>query len=293
MGDSKSDFQIFTELAYRLGQRTGMGERFGREYNPRANRGYWKDPDPVDEAYLQAWWQNRVMPQQQVSMSWDEFKRRGVYKFIYDQPKVAFREQIEQGKPFPTPSGKIEILSSLLSQIRDWPKSPYGYHVPSIPKWIEPWESLNSPKTAEYPFHLVTPHPRWRTHSIFNNCAWLRETYEQEVTVNAADARKLELTTGDTVEVWNDRGRVVVPVYVTERVMPGVAVLFEGAWMDLDANGIDRAGNADMLTLDEPSPAGAFAYNTVLCNIRKTDLKHRPGWDRLGTSRAHVFRREL
>ncbi len=47
-----------------------------------------------------------------------------------------------------------------------------------------------------------------------------------------------------------------------------------------------------MLTLDEPSPAGAFAYNTVLCSIRKTDLEHRPGWDKLATSRSHVFRRE-
>ena len=34
--------------------------------------------------------------------------------------------------------------------------------------------------------------------------------------------------------------------------------------MDLDKNGVDRAGNPDFLTLDEPSPAGAFAYNTVL-----------------------------
>ena len=77
------------------------------------------------------------------------------------------------------------------------------------------------------------------------------------------------------MEVGNERGKVVVPVYVTERVMPGVAVLFEGAWLDLDENGVDRGGNADMLTLDEPSPAGAFAYNTVLCNIKKTDLEHR------------------
>ena len=60
---------------------------------------------------------------------------------------------------------------------------------------------------------------RWRTHSIFNNCAWLRETYEQEVTVNASDAKKLGIKTGDTVEVWNERGKVVVPVYVTERVI--------------------------------------------------------------------------
>jgi Fe-S-cluster-containing hydrogenase component 2 len=72
---------------------------------------------------------------------------------------------------------------------------------------------------------------------------------------------------------------VVVPVYVTERCMPGVVVLHEGAWMDLDKNGVDRSGNPDFLTLDEPSPAGAFAYNTILVNIKKTDAEHRPGWD--------------
>jgi anaerobic dimethyl sulfoxide reductase subunit A len=293
MGESKSDFQIFTELAYRIGQLTGMGDNFGKTFNPRADRTYWHNPDPVDEAYLRHWWEHQVMHHQNVTMSWDEFKQHGVYKFVYDQPLVAFREQIEQGKPFPTPSGKIEILSSELANIRDWTRTRYGYHIPSIPKWIEPWESLNSPQTAKFPFHLVSPHPRWRTHSIFNNCAWLRETYEQEVTINAADAQRLGIKTGDSVELWNDRGRVVVPAYVTERCMPGVMVLHEGAWIDLDENGVDRAGNPDMLTLDEPSPAGSFAYNTVLCNAMKTDLEHRPGWDKIGTSRSHVFRRDL
>ncbi len=292
MGESRTDFQIFTELAYRVGQLTGVGDAFGKAYNPKADRGYWAYPDAVDEAYLADWWKN-VQDHQKVDMSWDEFKRLGVYKFKLDKPHVAFREQIEQGKPFPTPSGKIEILCSLLAQIKDWPKTMYGYHVPSIPKWIEPWESLNSPKTAKHPYHLISPHPRWRTHSIFNNCSWLRETYEQEVTINASDAKKLGVKTGDTVELWNDRGRVVVPAYVTERVMPGVLVLHEGAWIDLDDNGVDRAGNPDMLTLDEPSPAGAFAYNTVLCNMQKTDMEHRPGWDKLATARSHVFRRDL
>ena len=75
--------------------------------------------------------------------------------------------------------------------------------------------------------------------------------------------------------------------------MPGVLIIYEGAWMDLDDNGVDRSGNPDFLTLDEPSPAGAFAYNTVLANIQKTELAHRPGWDKLATSRAHVFRRDL
>ena len=272
--------------------RTASATPSARPTTRRPQRSYFNDPDAVDEAYLRAWWEQKVMAHQHVDMSWDEFKKHGVYKFKLDKPHVAFREQIENGKPFQTPSGKIEILCTELASISDWTKTKYGYHIPSIPKWIEPWESLNSPKTAKYPFHLISPHPRWRTHSIFNNCSWLRETYEQEVTIATSDAKRLGIKTGDTVEVFNERGRVVVPAYVTERTMPGVAVLHEGAWMDLDENGVDRSGNPDFLTLDEPSPAGAFAYNTVLCDIKKTDLEHRPGWDELATSRAHVFRRD-
>lgn len=285
LGESKTDFQIFTELAYRLG--------FGQAFNPKANRDYFNMDDNVDEAYLREWWEGKVMHHQHVDMTWDEFKTRGVYKFKLPRPHVAFQDNIEKGIPFQTPSGKIEILCTELATTTDWKKTKYGEYIPAIPKWIEPWESLNHPLTEKFPFHLISPHPRWRTHSIFHNCAWLQETYEQEVTVNASDAKKLGLKTGDIVEVWNDRGKVVVPVYATERCMPGVLVIHEGAWMDLDSDGVDRAGNPDFLTNDEPSPAGAFAYNTVLCDIKKTKLEHRPGWDKLATSRAHVFRRDL
>ncbi len=292
LGESKTDFQVFTELAYRIGHLTGIGDAFGRAYNPRATREYFHYNDDVDEAYLKAWWEDRVMGHQHVTMTWEEFKRHGVYKFKLDKPHVAFREQIEEGKPFPTPSGKIEILSSELAMISDWTRTRYGSHIPSIPKWIEPTEYLDAPIAKKYPFHLISPHPRWRTHSIFNNCSWLRETYEQEVTINASDAARLGIKTGDIVEIWNDRGGVVVPAYVTERVMPGVLVLHEGAWLDLDEEGWDRAGNPDFLTPDEPSPAGAFAYNNAQVRIRKTDKAHRPGWDRLATSQPHVFRRD-
>jgi len=284
LGESKTDFQVFTELAYRLG--------FGEGYNPKARRGYWDDPDAVDEAYLAEWWKAKVQGHQGATIDWAEFKKRGVYKFTLPQPHVAFRAQIEKGEPFKTPSGKIEILSTTLAKVTDWTRTQWGYYIPPIPKWIEPWESLNSKRTAEFPFHMVTPHPRWRTHSIFNNIPWLRETFCQETTMNASDAKRLGIVTGDTIEVWNDRGRVVTPVYVTERCMPGVVVLHEGAWMDIDENGVDRSGNPDFLTLDAPSPAGAFAYNTILVNVQKTDLAHRPGWDQLATARSSVFRRD-
>jgi anaerobic dimethyl sulfoxide reductase subunit A len=292
LGESKTDFQVFTELAYRLEKLDPALKDFGKRYNPRAGRGYFDAPDAIDEAYLAAWWKDKVQARQGVTMPWEEFKRRGVYKFEFKQPLVAFREQVEQDKPFPTPSGKIEVFSTTLAKVTDWTKTQWGYAIPAIPKWIEPFESLNHPLAKIYPFHMVTPHPRWRTHSIFHNIPWLRETFQQEITLNASDAKRLGIRTGDTVEVWNARGRIVLPAYVTERCMPGVVVVYEGAWMDRDAAGIDRAGNPDFLTLDEPSPAGAFAYNTILCNVKKTERAHKPGWDAQATSRSHVFRRD-
>lgn len=293
LGESKTDFQIFTELCHRLEKFDPSLKDLAKRYNPRADRNYFDNPDAVDEAYLQAWWSDRVQAHQNVTMPWAEFKQNGIYKFKLDQPLVAFREQIADGKPFETASGKIEILSTMLANITDWTKTMYGYEIPYIPKWIEPFESLNHKLAEKYPFHLISPHPRWRTHSIFNNIPWLRETYSQELTVNASDAKKLGIQTGDVVKVWNERGTCVVPVYVTERLMPNVVVLHEGAWMDPDENGIDRSGNPDFLTLDAPSPAGAFTYNTVLVDIKKTDLEHRPGWDELASARSYVFRRDM
>lgn len=295
MGESKTDFQIFTELAYRIEKLDPGVPDFGKRFNPRADRSYFDNPDKADEDYLAVWWRDRVQKHQHVTMSWAEFKKRGVYKFKLARPHIAFEDQIKsKGKvPFDTPSGKIEIFSTRLANVKDWTKTQYGYEIPYIPKWIEPFESLNHPtKTKDFPFHMITPHPRWRTHSIFNNIPWLRETYQQEMTMATHDANKLGIKTGDIVEVWNERGRCVIPAYVTERCMPGVVVLHEGAWMDLDKNGVDRSGNPDFLTLDEPSPAGAFAYNTILCNVKKTELEHRPGWDSEVTSRAVIFRRD-
>ena len=292
LGESKTDFQVFTELAYRIEKLDPGVADFGKRYNPKSQRDYFDNNDATDEAYLTDWWVNKVQHHQGVRMSWETFKKHGVYKFSFDKPHVAFEEQIRNGVPFDTPSGKIEILSTTLANVKDWTRTQYGYEIPYIPKWVEPFESLNHEKATKFPFHMVTPHPRWRTHSIFHNIPWLRETYQQEITLNAGDAAKLGIRTGDIVEVWNERGKVVVPAYVTERCMPNVVVLYEGAWMDLAKDGTDRSGNPDFLTLDEPSPAGAFAYNTILVDLRKTTLDHRPGWDVQATSRSAIFRRD-
>lgn len=279
-GESKTDFQIFTELAYRLEGHATVKD-FGKKYNPLADRSYFYDNDLTDEAYLRRWWEDQVMKIQKVGITWDEFKKRGAYRFSETKPHVAFENEIETGKPFKTKSGKIEIFSLTLANYEkgnSWANTPYGYPIPSIPRWIEPDEYHRSLKSMKFPFQLVTPHPRWRTHSIYYDVDWLKEIYDHSIIINLSDASGCKITSGDVVEVFNERGRIILIARITERIRPGVAAVHEGVWMNLGATGADHAGNPDMLTRDEPSPAGAFAYNTLLVGIRRSSERHLPDW---------------
>jgi len=69
--------------------------------------------------------------------------------------------------------------------------------------------------------------------------------------------------------VFNDRGKVKIPAKVTQRIMPGVAILPHGAWYDPDEEDTDRGGCANVLTRDQASPGGSHAYNTILIDIVK------------------------
>jgi anaerobic dimethyl sulfoxide reductase subunit A len=114
---------------------------------------------------------------------------------------------------------------------------------------------------------LFTIHYRRRSHSIFDNIPWLRELFPQELIMNPIDAAPLGLKHGDTAYVQSRHGKVIRPVYVSERMTPGVVALGEGAWAEVDEeSGIDKAGATNTLNGAIPTGQGHQGWNT--CNVR-------------------------
>ena len=89
---------------------------------------------------------------------------------------------------------------------------------------------------------------------------WLREAVEDAVWVNPMDASEQGLSSGDEIEMYNERGSIAVKVRITPRVAPGVLALGQGAWFKpgntLGSTGhiIDEGGAINSLTRYQPSP---------------------------------------
>lgn len=195
-------------------------------------------------------------------------KRDGVLKIRLKEPIVSLRDQIEDpvNAPFPTLSGKIEIFCAHLAEMND-PR------VPPIPKYMPHAESFGAPLAKQYPLQLLTSHDKKRAHSTWHNVPWCREIGPHQVWINPRDALTRGIENESLVDVFNDRGRVRIPARVTERIMPGVVEIKQGAWYDPDENGIDRGGCANVLTRDDPSPGGAHPMNSALVQVERSPEK--------------------
>lgn len=238
LGECRSHNEIAKELAARMGL-----SDFDQE---------------TEETRLRDFAQSAGIP------DYDRFRDQCIHRINLSEPYIAFKSQIEdpENNPFPTPSGKIEIYSQQIADMNN----PL---LPPIPTYIENWEGPNDPLAQRFPIQLVTNHAKGRANAQFANIPWLRELTPQTILINTEDARVRKIHDGDMVRVFNERGKTRVPAEITERIMPGVAILPHGAWYDPDGQGIDKAGSPNVLSLDEPSPAGSFPYNTILVEIEK------------------------
>ncbi|MBE3580222.1 MAG: molybdopterin-dependent oxidoreductase [Thermoanaerobacteraceae bacterium] len=198
--------------------------------------------------------------------SFEEFRKRGVYKFSYPENFIAFKEQIEdpENNPFPTPSGKIEIFSPRLWEMNN-PRE-----IPAVPKYIPAWEGPEDPLRDKYPLQCIGWHYRRRTHSTFDNVPWMEEVAPQVMWMNPQDAAPRGIKDGDRVKVFNDRGALMINVKVTPRIMPGVVAIPQGAWWTPGPDGVDQRGCINVLTSSRPTPlAKANPQHTNLVEVAK------------------------
>lgn len=198
--------------------------------------------------------------------SLEEFREVGIYKVASGKPSVSMAAFIEDpvANPLKTPTGKIEIYSPTLA----------GYNepeeIPAIPKYIPEWEGVSDPLRETYPILMLGHHAVQRSHSTFDNVDYLNEAHPQAFWMNPIDAGKRGIKNGDMVRVFNDRGEVHLPAFVTNRVRPGAASMPQGAWYTPDANGVDTRGCVNVLTKYHPSPlAKGNPQHTNLVQVTK------------------------
>ncbi len=210
-------------------------------------------------------------------ISYKEFKEKGVYQVPRSpNDKFGFTEFEEfrkdpEANPRETPSGKIEIYcQSYADKVTGYgftvkhPLPTYDRVVEGIEDTFEDWEKKVK---GDYPLQLFTIHYQRRSHSILDNIPWLREFFPQEFVMNPADAEYRGLKDGDQVLVSSRHGKVLRRVHITERLMPGVVTLGQGAWVQMDEeSGIDKAGATNILNGGIYTDQGNLGFNS--CNVQ-------------------------
>jgi len=173
---------------------------------------------------------------------------------------------------FGTPSGKVELRSSIFEEL----------NLPPLPIYHEPvWSPSGSPDLArEYPFVLITG-SRFKPmyHSEHRQIEKARKKHPDPiVTIHPSTAAKLDLAAGDWAVISTPSGKIRQKVRVSDSIREDMVDLQHGWWFpELDPKLPDLFGvfesNANILCPDEPefcSPEiGSWPHSALLCNIEK------------------------
>jgi trimethylamine-N-oxide reductase (cytochrome c) len=264
LGESKSDYNIFSILAKRLG--------FGDDYTEEKS----------EEDWIEQLFHNTAMAKH---ISFEAFREKGYFVVphpdAYDK-KPMLRYFFEKGEGVSTPSGKIEFASNTLRT--------YGSadeERPVIPKYLPSWEGHESELAKKYSLQLLSPHPRYDFHTHNDaHAVWLAEIpghrilkngrYWWPIRIHPRDAALRGIKDLDIVEAFNDRGAVLFIARVTERIRPGVVHAYESCGKyDPERPGFpgsrDRGGCVNLLTPSKKMSkrAPGMAPNSCLIQIRK------------------------
>jgi trimethylamine-N-oxide reductase (cytochrome c) len=284
LGESKSDFQIFLEIAKKLGLAAPFSEGMTEfdwckrlfdatdlptviSWKNFLKKGYYVVPAPKEE--LRA----------PVSFRWFAEGRRK------DTPELAplppdYTEQFGMG--LQTQSGKIEFVCSSLKRF-----DPDDPERPTMTKYIPSWEGHHTRELYEkYPLQLISPHPRYSFHTMADGKdGFMNDVKDHRVLVdgyhywivriNTKDAEDREIKENELVKVFNDRGAVVCAARVTERLPSGTVHSYESS-AKYDPVGepgfsVDRGGCINQLTPSRMmiKQSHSMAANSCLVQIEK------------------------
>ena len=183
-GQARSNTAIFRALAHRMG---------------------WQDPcfDDDDESLCR---QALIQPDGGEFVPWKTLIAQGFATIPGSEAPFA------EGR-FPTPSGRCEFFSVRLAQ----------QGLDGLPDHLPNHELAGS--QPDYPLAMISPPARHFLNSTFVNVTSLRDVEgEPWLDIHPQDAQARGIQDGQTVTVFNTRGRHVCRVRVSERTRPGVVV---------------------------------------------------------------------
>ncbi|MDP3176263.1 MAG: molybdopterin dinucleotide binding domain-containing protein, partial [Spirochaetaceae bacterium] len=231
-GLARSDYDIFSELALRMG--------FGAAFSEGRSESEWID------TFLDA---SEVEDR-------DLFKRSGIYLGA-DQERSGLSDFAADpaAHPLSTPSGKVELESESYARLAGGR---------AIPVW------RGSRVEAPFPLSLVTPKRADRVHSQGSAREPRRPGGEERLQINRVDAAPRGIADGDLVRVRSARGTTRARAMLSEDIMPLVVSLPEGAWLDRDESGEDLAGSPNVLTAtDGTGPSDSAVMHGIAVQVEK------------------------
>lgn len=200
--------------------------------------------------------------------------------------QIPFYDQVQNKKPFPP-----ESLPAKLEQTAQFVKSgriefykdedlflQAGEQLPVHKPPFEESEYMLNPEAREkYKFTFITRNAIYRVHSTHSNNIWMNELQEGKphIWLNPADAAEKGIQTGDEVEIYNDRGKVIAYAVIDPGAGRKVAVFEEGWW-----SRYTKGASYNSLTYPFIKPthevyfvpgmwAPNTAWNECLCDVRK------------------------
>ncbi|WP_297811619.1 molybdopterin oxidoreductase family protein [uncultured Methylophaga sp.] len=174
---------------------------------------------------------------------------------------------------FPTPTGKCHFMVEGATNFVAPPfRQMYegfqpGEPIDSLPDYVASRETPESnPELAQkYPLNIISP----KSHGFLNSCYAniedkIQGQGEQFVMINAVDADRRNIQSGDQVRVFNDRGGFEGRAQITDDVSAGIVVASLGYWRQLNKGTVNCVSSAEFVDMGH---APTFTDNLVQVSL--------------------------